>query len=101
MVISEVNILPIKPKDGLVGFASIVVNGDLYLGSIAILAKTDGSQRILYPTKKVGDKSINLFHPINRDASKAIESAITNRYHQIFNTGNEYDRYDKISSAIF
>lgn len=89
MVISEVNIVPIKPKDGLIGFASIVVNGDLYLGSIAILAKTDGAQRILYPTKKVGDKSINLFHPINKDASKAIELAITSKYRQILNTGSE------------
>lgn len=36
MIISEVNIILIKPKDGLIGFASLVINDALYLGSIGI-----------------------------------------------------------------
>jgi len=35
MISSEVNVTPVKPQDGLVAFASIVI-GDLYLGSIAV-----------------------------------------------------------------
>jgi hypothetical protein len=33
MRITEINIIPIKPDNGLIGFASVVLNSGLYLGS--------------------------------------------------------------------
>ena len=36
--LSEIQIIPIKPQNGLVGFASFVLDGSLYLGSIGIIA---------------------------------------------------------------
>ena len=86
MKITEVQIIPIKPKDGLIAFASVVVDNNLYLGSIGIHTKLDGSgYRLTYPTKKVGNRNINIYHPINKKASKIIERAIIEKVKQIFN----------------
>ena len=77
--VSEVNITPVKPNNGLIGIASVVIDGNIYLNSIAIYTKLDGSYRLLYPTKIVGNNSLGLFYPINRIASKAIEDAVFKR----------------------
>ena len=34
MVVSEVNITPVKPTDGLVAFASCLLNEQLFIGSL-------------------------------------------------------------------
>lgn len=80
MKITEIQIIPIKASNGLVAFASIVFNDCLYLGSIGIHKRlnSDG-YRLTYPTKKVGDKDINLYHPINRELSKLIENEIISK----------------------
>lgn len=93
--INEIQIIPIKPRDGLVGFASVVFDGQLYLSSIGIHKKlnSDG-YRLTYPTKRVGDRDINIYHPINRQTSKIIEKAILIKAKEIFEKSNEnYDRY--------
>ncbi len=96
MNITEVNLIPVKPQNGLIAFASIVVDGDLYLSSIAIYTKLDGSYRLLYPTKITGQRPINYFHPINRTASRQIEDAIFEKCNDIFKKGNEgNDRHNK------
>jgi len=60
-----------------VAFGSVVLDGSFYLGSIGIHKRRDGSgYRITYPTKKIGDRDINIYHPINKDASGAVEDAI-------------------------
>ena len=84
MKITEIQITPIKPQDGLVAFGSVVLDGHIYLGSIGIYRKLDGSgYRINYPTKKIGDKNINIYHPINRELSKLIEDEITEKTGQL------------------
>jgi len=84
MTITEVNITPVKPSNGLVAFASIVVDGSLYLNGIAVLVKLDGTYRLLFPTKKTGERTINIFHPINREASAAIEHAVFKKCSELF-----------------
>lgn len=77
MRISEVNVQFIKPVDGLIGFASLVINDELYLGSIGIHQRLDGQgYRLTYPTKKSNLTQRPIFHPIRKDASAAIETAI-------------------------
>lgn len=88
MTITEVNIVPVKPQDGLVGFASLVVDGNIYLSSIAIYVKLDGSYRLLYPTKKTGMRELNIYHPINWEASKIIERAVFEKCYEIFESSN-------------
>ena len=81
--ITDVQITPIKPKDGLLGFASVVFNGSFYLGSIGIMTRPEGGYRIAYPTRKISKGSFNIFHPINRDIARAMENAIIEKFEQV------------------
>jgi stage V sporulation protein G len=86
MQISEVQIKVTKPQDGLLGFGSLILDNSLYLGSIAIFSKLDGSGlRIVYPSKKIGDQNLQIFHPINRELGQKIEEAIIKKANKIFN----------------
>jgi len=88
--ISEVNISFIKHKDGLIGFASLVINDQLYLSSIGIHKKlNDSGYRLTYPNKIIGGIPLDIFHPINRETSQAIEEAIFNKLSEVMKN----DRY--------
>jgi stage V sporulation protein G len=83
--ITDVQITPITPKKGLVAFASVVINEGIYLGSIGVYTKLDGSgYRITYPTKKVGEKNLNIFRPTNETTSKLVEDAIFSKMQELF-----------------
>ena len=85
MKITEINIIPIKPNGGLIGFASVVLDNCLYLGSIGVYSRLDGTgYRITYPTKKIGEKDLNIYHPISRDLGRAIENAIIAKAQELF-----------------
>lgn len=87
--ITEVQILPIKPRGGLVAFASLILNDSLCLTSIGIHQKLDGSgYRLTYPTKIVGARNMNLYHPITKALSKAIEEAIFNKFKEVMSKIN-------------
>lgn len=81
--ISEINIMPIKPDNGLVGFASIVFDNNFYLGSIGIFTRPQGGYRLTYPTRN----GINVFHPINKPIAEAIEQQVTEKFEQILKEG--------------
>lgn len=89
MQISEIQIIPVKPNNGLVAFASCVINDELYLGSIAIFTRIDGTHRLVYPTRKIGDKTINIFHPITKKAGSEIEQKIINKYENVLKGKND------------
>jgi len=86
--ISEVNIQFIKPTDGLIGFANLVVNDELYLGSIGIHRRLDGQgYRLTYPNKKSNPTSRPLFHPIRRETSQVIEAAVFTKLKDVMRKG--------------
>ena len=86
MQISEVQIKPTKPKDGLIGFASLVIDNALYLSSIGIFTRLNGQgYRITYPTKKVGSLDMQVFHPISKELGKEIEKEVIRKAEDIFN----------------
>lgn len=88
--VSEIQISFIKPKDGLIGFASLVLNGAFYLSGIGIHSKLDGSgHRLTYPTRKAGDQQVHLFHPINKNAAKRIEQAILAKLNEVMDKRND------------
>lgn len=92
MKIKNVIIKPITPNNGLIGFASITLNEDIALNSIAIYRKLDGSgYRLLYPSKS-STAMRYIFHPLNRKTSKAIEEAIFAECKNVFGK-NCNDRY--------
>ena len=85
MKIKKVEILPIKPSNGLIGFAHIFLEEGLYLGSIGIFTKKEGyGYRLTYPTRKVNEKNITIFHPITWKCSKDFEEAIFNEAEKVF-----------------
>lgn len=93
-VISEIQIIPIKPQNGLVAFASFVLNDNLYLGSIGIITRPEGGYRLLYPTKKVGMRNINMFHPINKSFAETLEKEVIAKIEDVMKN----DRYDSFST---
>jgi len=101
MTISEVQITPIKPFDGLVAFASCVIDGQLFVGSVGIHKLLDGTgYRITYPTKKINDKQLNYFHPITKEAGLAIEQAIVAKCIELFERSDEnYGRHNKVTHS--
>ena len=94
MKISEIQIIPIKPQDGLVAFASFVLDNNLYLSSIGIITRPEGGYRLVYPTKKVGIRNINIFHPINKIFAEFIEKEVIGKFEDVM---KKYDRYDQTS----
>jgi len=93
--LSEIQITPIKPQNGLVAFASFVLDKSLYLGSIGIMTRPPGGYRLVYPTKKVADRSLNVFYPINREAAQLIESEVIKQFEEVM---KKYDRHHSFNS---
>ena len=93
MKINEIQVTPIKPKNGLVGFASLVLNDSIYIGFIGIHTKlqNNGEYRLTYPTKIVSGKDLNIYHPIKKELSQAIEVAVITKFKNVMNSVN--DRY--------
>ncbi|MFH2021782.1 MAG: septation protein SpoVG family protein [Patescibacteria group bacterium] len=92
--LSEIQIIPIKPTNGLVGFASFVVNDALFIGSIGIFTKPQGGYRLTYPTKKTSSQTIFIINPINRDVGQLIEKEIISRFEEVT---NNYVRHNSIN----
>lgn len=90
--ISEVQVTPIKPKDGLVGFASVIFNDCLYLGSIGIYTRPQGGYRLTYPTRKAGTTNINVFYPIRKEVAITLEKVIITKFEEVT---KKYVGYDK------
>ena len=97
MDVTELQIVPVKPSGGLVGFASFVLDGKLYLGSIGIYTRTDGNgYRLTYPTRKLGERNMHIFHPISREASNYLEAVIGERFESVMHIN--HDRHHRPDS---
>ena len=94
--LSEIQIIPIKPQNGLVAFASFVLDESLYLGSIGIMTRPQGGYRLVYPTKKVAERSLNIFYPISREFALAIENEIVRQFEEVM---KKYDRHNSFNNT--
>lgn len=81
--VANIQIIPVKPKEGLVAFASFVFNNSFYFGSIGIYTRPQGGYRLTYPTRKSPINNLPLFHPINKEVAEIIEAAVIGRYEEI------------------
>lgn len=81
--VTEIQIIPIKPKDGLVAFASFTFDNFFYCASIGIYTRPQGGYRLTYPTRKTLNGSVPIFHPINKEIAAAIEEAVISKYESI------------------
>jgi stage V sporulation protein G len=92
--ISEIQIIPIKPNNGLVGFASFVFDNCFYFSSIGIYTRPQGGYRLTYPTRKTPNGSLQVFNPINREVANAIELAVISKYEDVTNKYDRHNCYD-------
>lgn len=86
MKISEIQIVPVKPRNGLVAFASCVIDDSLFVGNIAIYTSLSNSEgyRLVFPSKALANgKEIQCVHPINRETGRTISKAIINKYEDL------------------
>jgi stage V sporulation protein G len=81
--LSEIQITPIKPINGLVGFANLVLNDCLFLGNVAIFTRPEGGFRLSFPTRKVGSKNLYIFNPITRSLGQQLEQAIIEKFEEV------------------
>lgn len=82
LVVSEIQIIPVKFKDGLVSFASCVINNQFYLGNIAIYTSPSSPDgfRLVYPSKSLNGQQLSIMHPITKEAGLIIQKQIVERY---------------------
>ena len=82
--ISDVEIIPFRPRDGHLGFASCTINEQFYLGDIAIFSRPTGGIRLGFPVKKLTNGMlVDIFKPLNSEAEKAVERAVAERYESL------------------
>jgi len=84
--ISEIQIIPVKPRDGLVAFASCIVNNAFYIGNIAVYTcpSSESGFRLVFPEKVLPNgKKVACVHPINRNTGEVITKAIANEFHKV------------------
>jgi DNA-binding cell septation regulator SpoVG len=85
--ITEVQIEFIKPNNGMIGFASILIDDSIFLSSIAIHKKLNAEgYRITYPSKG----QFSIFYPINKEISRQIEEAIFEKLNDVMS--NKYGK---------
>ena len=90
MQITEINIDLIKANNGLIGFASVILDNNIYLSSIGIYKKlSNDGFRLTYPKKQDRD----IFHPINKETSLVIEKAVFNKLKEVMKDVKN-DRYN-------
>ena len=93
--ISEVQIVPVKPTNGLVGFASFVLDDKFYMSSIGIMTRPYGGYRLLYPTKLVGSRQMNIYYPIDKEIATLIETEVIKQFEEVM---NRHDRHHSFNT---
>lgn len=82
--IGEVNLIPLKKShNGLVSFASCVLNNQFYIGNIAIYTSPSSKDgfRLVFPNKKLASgQVVDCFHPISKEAGELVSSVIIKKY---------------------
>jgi DNA-binding cell septation regulator SpoVG len=83
--ISEIQIVPLKPRNGLVGLASMIVNECLYMGQMRIMANRNGGFRIDFPYRQglKDERVFQVYHPINSETKAIIEEAILAKFYSV------------------
>lgn len=77
--VTEIELVPIRAKNGLTFFVSCVLDGKFFVGNIAVFTRLDGSGfRCVYPTKVLlNGQQIPIFYPIDRQTGHEIEATIS------------------------
>jgi len=83
IVITEIEVIPIRPQNGLVAFASCAISNAFYVGNIAIYTAPNClfGYRLVFPTKKLASgKQVACFYPFKKDVEEVVTKAIVGKY---------------------
>ena len=82
LTISEIQIVPVKPNNGLVAFATAIINNQFYIAHIAIYSAPTVplGYRLVYPDKTLSNgKRVDCFHPVTQESGKEVSRAIISK----------------------
>jgi hypothetical protein len=91
MQIDEIQIIPTKPQNGLVGFCSFVLERAFYVSGIAIYTRPQGGFRLVYPSKKLGLAERSIFYPIRKEIGDFVEQEVTKKIEEVVTQNDRYD----------
>lgn len=85
--ITEIQIVPIVPKSGLVAFASFVWDKHFRFANIGINTRPDGSgYRLTYPSRILKNgTNMQHYYPINKEVGETINKVIGEVYDKLQN----------------
>ena len=86
-LINEIQLIPVKPKDGLIAFCSFVLFDSLYCSSVGVFTRPSGGYRLVYPTKRVGTRDIDIYYPVTREIGLVIEEEVTKVIQDLMKNG--------------
>ena len=80
--LSEIQIVPVKPNNGLVAFVSFVISESFFVGDVAIYSRIDQQgYRLVYPAKTLfNGLKINCFKPINKPVADEIDRQVLGEF---------------------
>ena len=80
--LTEIQIVPVKPNNGLVAFVSFVISESFFVGDVAIYSRIDQhGYRLVYPAKTLfNGLKINCFKPINKPVADEIERQVLGEF---------------------
>jgi DNA-binding cell septation regulator SpoVG len=84
--ISEIQITPVRPQNGLVAFASFVINNHFFIGQLALYTcpRNPDGYRLVYPIKTLNNgTTLSITHPINRDTGDAVQKEVAEAYRKL------------------
>jgi DNA-binding cell septation regulator SpoVG len=84
--ISEIEIVPVNYRKGLVAFASIILSNQLYLGNIAIYttASNPTGFRLVYPTRNLENGTkLPIAYPITKETGLRIQEHVVREYQKL------------------
>jgi stage V sporulation protein G len=89
--VSEINLAPVRPQNGLVSFASCIIYDSFYIGNIAIYTSPAHSlgYRLVFPTKKLtSGQQLPCVYPFRKESEEIITAAIVNKYLELMGNFN-------------
>ncbi|MBA7616203.1 hypothetical protein ES703_23499 [subsurface metagenome] len=84
--VSEVTVIPVKPKKGLLGFCTFVLNDAFFIRDVAIYNTLSNEYgiRLVYPGRRSSSGDIlNTVHPINRSADEAVLKEVAKEFERV------------------
>lgn len=100
--LTEIQIVPVRPKNGLIAFVSFVLNESFFIGDVAVHSRLDQQgYRLVYPTKILfNGLKINCFKPITREAAQVIEEQVLSKFDNLIEKvkkmeGTSHGQYDR------